>query len=247
MSLLATVTVLTLTLPITAADPPQKTTEARQEEAAWKKLDEDGINAFNKGNYAAATKYWMEALDLARRLYPKDQFPDGHVNLAKSIHNLGLIYKLSGKLADAEPLYREVIAMRRQLNRGQDEQELARSINNLGLLLQAQGKFADAEPHLREALAMRKRLFKDEHGDVAASLNCLAVLNYDQGRYREAEPLARAAVAIYKHIEPQDSVDHLFALNNLGNLHGLCLARRRHVPVAVERTARRASRHPRAG
>src|SRR5687768_17099808 len=89
-----------------ADDPPKKlTTEERGElEGKLKDLYDAGQRAYRAGQHAEAMKAFGAALDVARRLYPKAEFPDGHLNLAQSLTNLALLSQTQGKLADAELL-----------------------------------------------------------------------------------------------------------------------------------------------
>ena len=130
-----------------AGDPPKKlTAEERKElEAKWDKFDDAGFNAYQAGKFPAAEKGWMAGLEVARRLYPKTEFPDGHANLAQSLNNLAALYQHQGKWSEAEPLFKDALDMRRRLFKG-DHSSLATSMNNLAALYEAQGKVADAEP-----------------------------------------------------------------------------------------------------
>src|SRR5579872_353543 len=168
-----------LCLPVGADDPPKKlTAEERKElEAKQKELNEAGIKAYRASKYPDAQKAWVAALEIARRLYPKDQFPDGHTDLASSLNNLAFLYSSQGKLRDAEPFYKDALEIRKRLIKGQDHPDLALSLNNLATLYKDLGRLGDAEPLNRDAVEMYKRLFKgQDHPNLAVSLNNLAVL-----------------------------------------------------------------------
>ncbi len=79
------------------------------------------------------------------------------------------------KLDEAEPLYREALAIRREsLPAGHPN--IALSLNNLAVLLKDQGKLAEAEPLYREALAIQRDAHTPGHPSIATSLGNLAVL-----------------------------------------------------------------------
>ncbi len=202
-----------------AGDPPKKLTPSeRQElEAKREELSSAGLRARQMGKYPEAQTAYGAVLEIARRLYPKDAFPDGHADLATSMNVLSLMLQNRGKLAEAEPLVRDALEMRRRLFKD-DHQNVATSLNNLALLLQKQGKFSDAEPLYREALAMRKRLFKGDHQNVANSLNNLAFLLYAQGKLTDAEPLVREALEMRQRLFMGDHFDVALSLNNLATL-----------------------------
>src|SRR5262249_1372744 len=62
-----------------------------------------------------ATEAARQALDLCRRLFTKEHYPDGHPDLATSLNNLGAVLRSRGDYARAEPLHRDALAMHRQL------------------------------------------------------------------------------------------------------------------------------------
>lgn len=64
-------------VPANADDLPKKpTTEERKElEAKWRLLNADGAKASREKKIDEALKLCQSALEIARRLYPKDEFP----------------------------------------------------------------------------------------------------------------------------------------------------------------------------
>ena len=108
---------------------------------------------------------------------------------------------LQGKYDEAEPLYRESLAIDKKIY-GDEHPDVATDLNNLAGLLKAQvsessvfvfplpnavwsadlcfcmlqGKYDEAEPLYRESLAIDKKIYGDEHPDVATDLNNLASL-----------------------------------------------------------------------
>ncbi len=180
-------------------EPPEKlTAEQRKElEAKGKELNAAAVQAHRKGQLAEATKAAREALAIARQLYPTAEYPDGHPDLATSLNNLGFLLWSQRKFPEAEPLFREALAMRQRLYARSDHPELARSLNNLGVLLRDQEKYAEAEPFYHAALAMERRLHaKADHPELATSLNNLGGLLQKQGKYAEAETFYRDALAM---------------------------------------------------
>ena len=84
--------------------------------------------------------------------------------MAASIQELAGLLAGQCKFSEAEPLYREVLAMRRKLL-GDEHQDVAAALHNLAWVLQSQGKLSEAEPLYREALAMQRKLLGNEHPD----------------------------------------------------------------------------------
>jgi len=122
-----------------------------------------------------------------------------------------------GKYAEAEPLYRRVLAIREKAL-GPDHPSVATSLNNLAELLDTQGKYAEAEPLYRRSLAIREKALGPDHPDVALSLNNLAALLDTQGKYAEAEPLYCRSLAIReKALGPE----HPYTITTRNNLNTL--------------------------
>lgn len=203
-----------------AGDPPKKlTAEERKElEAKWDKFDDAGFNAYQAGKFPAAEKGWMAGLEVARRLYPKTEFPDGHANLAQSLNNLAALYQHQGKWSEAEPLFKDALDMRRRLFKG-DHSSLATSMNNLAALYEAQGKLSEAEPLYKDALDMLRRVFKGDHPNMASSMSHLAGLYQTQGKLAEAEPLYKDALDMRKRLFKGDHPNLATGMNNLAFLY----------------------------
>ena len=129
----------------------------------------------------------------------------------------GYYYDSQGRYGEAEPLYLEALAMRKQLL-GEAHPDVATSLNNLAGLYASQGRYSDAEPLYLEALAMRKQLLGEAHPDIATNLNNLAGLYASQGRYSEAEPLYVQALELRRQVLGHDHPDVASTLFNLGAL-----------------------------
>ncbi len=180
-------TVSLLFVPASAEDPPKKLTADERKELALKMQDWVGValKATRAGKTDEEGKAWAEALKIARQLYPKEQYPDGHENLAACLNNMAVFYRGQGKLAAAELIYREALTMQQRLFKG-DNSDVATSLNNLAVVLKVQGKSADAETFAREALEMRKRLYPNQDNpEVALSLNTLAAIYRDLPKIAE--------------------------------------------------------------
>src|SRR5687768_7528930 len=133
--------------PVRADEPPKKLTpeECKALVAKWNELSEIGIKAYAAGKYPEAVKSFEAALEVARRLFPKADFPDGHRDLVPSLHNLGSLYLYQGQLAQAESIFEEALAIRTRLFKG-DHPELAASRNSLAVVYSSQGRYTEAEP-----------------------------------------------------------------------------------------------------
>jgi tetratricopeptide (TPR) repeat protein/CHAT domain-containing protein len=199
--------------------PKKLTPEERKElESKWRDVTIGAIKAYQAGNLSEATKASEEALRLARRLYNVKDYPHGHTNLATAMNNLAVLMRAQGKLAEAESLYKEALAIHQQLFKGHHP-DVAASLNNLAGLYQARGRLAEAEPLYKEALAMRQQLYKEDHPAIATSLNNLASLYEAQGQIAKAQLLYKDALAMRKRLFPGDHPHVATSLNNLAGLY----------------------------
>ncbi len=118
-----------------------------------------------------------------------------HPEVAESLEHLALLAGHRGDDAAAEPLQREVLAIRRDARDG-DPARVAGALHDLGVTVTRIGRFPEAEEILREALALHRAALGDDHPDVANSLNALANVIARAGRPQEAAPLMREAMTL---------------------------------------------------
>ena len=81
------------------------------------------------------------------------------------INDLGLLLKTTGKLPQAEQLYTEWLAGRRE-RFGNVHPKTLTSMNNLGALYYAQGRLEEARPLAEEALSGRRELLGDKQPET---------------------------------------------------------------------------------
>jgi serine/threonine-protein kinase len=123
------------------------------------------------------------------------------------------LVRLQSEYAKAEPLFRQLVAIRRQ-TAGENAPEYATGLSALGECLYLQAKDAEAEPLLRKALAINRRNGPDFGSD---GRNYLALLLERKGEYQEAAALLREAVAIDQRTHGADSPDYAGSLHNLAS------------------------------
>ena len=107
-----------------------------------------------------------------------------------ALGNLAVNLYIQGKLAEAEPLFREAVEARRAVS-GDDDVDTQRAVGNLGRVLQEQGRLEEAEPLLVEAVAWWRRKNR-----INPDFFCsLVELRREQGRLAEAEEELGSLVA----------------------------------------------------
>ena len=91
--------------------------------------------------------------------------PD-HPDVATALNGLAGLYRLQGRYAEAEPLYKRALAIREKAL-GPDHPDVAASLNNLAVLYDYQGRYADAEPLCQASAGDLGEGLGPDHPDVA--------------------------------------------------------------------------------
>ena len=151
-------------------------------------LNNLGFLLQDRGEYGKAEPYYRDALEMYRRLYPAEKYPDGHPDLAASLNNLGTCWMRKASTARRSRYYRDALEMYQRLyppdKYPDGHPDLATSLNNLGDLLEPGrvrqgGAVLPRRPgHAQAPLPARK--YPDGHPDLAMSLNNLGVLLRDR-------------------------------------------------------------------
>jgi len=171
-----------------------------------------------QGDYAAAEAPLLRALAVV-----KEHFGEDSEDMARSLNDLGMLYKYWGRFADAEPLYRRAQAILAAYY-GENAPELASIFYNLGGLNHALGDYATAETWCRRSLALQQSIHAEDHPQLAVTHGTLAAILDGLGRYDEAEDLYRRALA--SHVA-RHGTEHPEVALNLSNLAAIAEARGR--------------------
>ncbi|WP_363268433.1 tetratricopeptide repeat-containing protein [Okeania sp. SIO2B3] len=137
---------------------------------------------------------------------------------------MALLYRDQGRYTEAEPLYKNSLAIREKVL-GVDHPSVAESLNNLADIYSHQGRYSEAEPLLQRSLAIDEKALGAENPSIAISLNNLGTFYHKQGRYSEAEPLYQRSLAI---LEKAWGADHPSVATSLNNLAEINYDQRRH-------------------
>ena len=144
---------------------------------------------------------WGRAENLLRRalsvVESTPQFSTQEASATRS--NLASLLHYTNRLAEAEPLMRQVAACFEQYHDPHDPAGAA-PLNNLAALLEVTNRLPEAEDLYRRALEMDKKNLGPEHPIIAVRLNNLALLLRSTGRASEAETLIRQAIAIDEQV-----------------------------------------------
>ena len=163
------------------------------------------------------TKVLREIFDLAARRLASGFAgqPEAEADLRDT---LGSGYLNLGQYDEAAAMYREALALRRQVN-GEQHPLVARALNNLGTVLGQQAKWEEARHVLGLALDMQKQLLGAEHPDVALSLANLGVVLAGQGDFQAGVQRLREAVAMQKRLLGDGHLEVAISLKKLGSVY----------------------------
>ncbi len=110
--------------------------------------------------------------------------------VAAGLGLLGELYYLSGRYAEAKPMYLQALEIRRAVS-GNEHPDCAGLLNSLGLLSQELKEYAEAESFFLQSLDVREQVVGTAHPDFALTQSNLAALRQEMAE----EPVAPAAPA----------------------------------------------------
>jgi len=143
--------------------------------------------------------------------------PAGHPEMAMPLNNLGVVLFEQKRLAEAEPLLREALAIDRKALPAAhpDLVEGSLKLGNLLKDLPGREKAGEAEALLREALVARRAL-APEPADLALILGNVARLCRKQGKFDQSVPLYAELLQREEAAHGRRHPDTLMAVANLG-------------------------------
>jgi len=115
------------------------------------------------------------------------------------------------KLAEAEPLARAGLAIRRK-RFGNESDETAWGLHTLAVVLweeHGDNKLAEAESAIREGIAIRERIDGKEHPFAAWDHKMLGKVLYSEGKFDEAEDSIRTALATMERIDGKGKLNQM--------------------------------------
>lgn len=174
----------------------------------------DLLDAF--GEYQQAVPLCREALRVGLRNADKNDPSKGHELLANAVNMLANQFVHLNDLAQAEPLYRQALALRTEAF-GERHPSCGQSLLNLATLYARQGDLRLSLKLYERALAIVTR--PENRYLRAMCLNGLANLHEKALRPAMAEPLAREAAELFEQSVGKSHWAYADALNTLGNVY----------------------------
>ena len=166
-----------------------------------------------KQEYTGAMRLGL-AETLCARLHGRPAEDD---NRLRAQNNLANAYAQAGRLAEAEPLFRDLLATQRRVA-GPNHANTLRVAGNLGSFFLNQGKDSAAEAVHRDTLGRQRATLGPEHQNTLLTAGNVAVALQNQGKFAEAEPLLRDTLAIKQRVLGAEHLDTLLTAVNLARV-----------------------------
>src|SRR5690349_11270222 len=151
-------------------------------------LNAQAIQLFQQARYPEAEQAYRQALAGWDRMGPA-----AVASRAVTEGNLGTLFRVEGRYADAQPLLLDWLH-ESEAAAGPDSISVARASTSLAALFEAQVRLADAEAFALRADAILQRHADEQPAEFADNSRILASIWLDQGRYREGEELLRRLI-----------------------------------------------------
>ena len=164
---------------------------------------------YDLGDYPRAEAMFRAALGLRGEL-----LGNKHVDVAKSLTDLGEALRKQKRSVEAEQLLAEGLAIQRELL-GNGDPAVGLTLFRLGMMYNLMGRGAEAEARFRDALVIFR-----QHTDpnLPSALDQLGLSLTYQAKHSQAEPFARECLALRRKQAPSGNPDVAHALHNLGFL-----------------------------
>ncbi len=151
----------------------------------------DAVGNAIKDNNKLAERLFKSALTLRERTLTSE-----HAALASSLENLGKLYMIDGRTAQAEPLLRRAYEISLS-TLGPDRQETQKRLDNLAQVCTALNKNSEAEGLYRKILDSQEKGAKKNSPELLANFASLLV---KEGRASEALPYYSRALKIQESL-----------------------------------------------
>jgi tetratricopeptide (TPR) repeat protein len=172
-----------------------------------------GKTHWKLGLYAAAETHLRAALEIRRGHYGPE---NAHPRVAECLYNLAGVMNDLGDRPEAEALYRESLAMWRELS---NDGLVAMTLEALGGLVLFQRRFDEADALFSESLRLNRELYgEDDARFVGHVLGSVAVLRTKQGRLPEAEALNRQILQMRRDHYGDQHPQVALSLHNLAHV-----------------------------
>jgi hypothetical protein len=165
-------------------------TAASAQSANWEQEYNQGVAAYERGDYATAEKHDRAALTVAESFEKKND-----IRLEVTLTNLGAVVQARKGCCEAEPLLRRALEILVS-NFGKNSLEAAQGENNLASAVFQAGRIEEARTLQAEALGIAERVLGPNEADLVPFLALAALTERDSLHYVDAENLLKRALTL---------------------------------------------------
>lgn len=176
--------------------------------AVWTRV---GVLNLKEKKYGAAERFLRQAYELVN--HPADGDDVQQEQVAGG--NLADLYRQTGKNADAEAIFKQIVADSTRVF-GENDRETYDVIVDLGTFYRDTGKYAQAEEQFLEAEKGRETLLGPGAPATAEALSDLALLYFFERKSAMGEEAAARALPVIEEAYGADSLPVSRNLNRLG-------------------------------
>jgi len=163
-----------------------------------------GEMLYRKGEVKKTLSYFQDAYNTCQKIhYQKGQ--------ARSINDIGLMYKTFGNLSDAEEKINEALGIYQNIK---DKVGIATSLSNIGLVLHNKGDLKGALDKYQESLNIQQEI--GNKSGIASSLNNIGSVFHYKGDLKGALDKYQESLNIQQEIG--DKSGFAVSLNNIGSV-----------------------------
>jgi len=119
--------------------------------------------------------------------------------LAEILHNIGILYRLQGRLASSILVLMKALRIYEKLH-GADHVKMADSIINLGVAVREDGRLDEAIGKFKQAAALYGDAYGDDYIGRAVALNNLGVTYARQNNYEDATQAFKNSYVIHQKV-----------------------------------------------
>ncbi|OJW72062.1 MAG: hypothetical protein BGO68_00795 [Candidatus Amoebophilus sp. 36-38] len=142
-------------------------------------------------DYLVALTFHQQVLEIYQQIYKGEN----HLDIAKSLNNVGIVYKELGQYEEALKYSIQALEMVQSLYAG-NHPEVANFLNYLGRVYYESEQPQEALKHYQQALEMVQSLYSGNHPEVANSLHGIGTAYHDLGQFKESLKYFQQALAM---------------------------------------------------
>lgn len=163
--------------------------------------------------YEQAEPLFLQALHMQEQVCGVD-----HLDVARPLYGLAVLYSQQKKYAAAEPLFQRALSIR-QRNLGPNHPDVAKLVERFADSYAMQGKYQEAEALYQQVIRIWEKALGQDHPDMASALDGLGATFARQAKYAEAEPLFQRALSMRERLLGPNHPDIAASLNNMATFY----------------------------